>query len=47
MGAAFGEVDARLANFKHPAAHRTHSWDLRVGADTVRRHVHEQPLDSQ
>ena len=44
VGAAFGEIDARLAGFSHPAAHRTHSWDLRRAADTVRRRDPALPL---
>ena len=45
VGAAFGEMDARLAGFSHPAAHRTHSWDLRCAADTMRRQNLILPLD--
>jgi Ser/Thr protein kinase RdoA (MazF antagonist) len=45
VGAAFGEMDARLAAFQHPATDRTHSWDLRIGANTVRCSKDNQPLE--
>jgi len=44
LGRALGQMDAALADFSHPAAHRAFYWDLRR-ADIAREHARLLPED--
>ncbi len=42
LGRGLGRIDTALADFDHPAAHRTHAWDLRH-AETAWEHAGRLP----
>jgi 4-aminobutyrate aminotransferase-like enzyme/Ser/Thr protein kinase RdoA (MazF antagonist) len=46
LGRALAEIDAALAGFHHPAAHRSFYWDLRH-ADMALEHLNLLPADGQ
>jgi Ser/Thr protein kinase RdoA (MazF antagonist) len=49
LGACLGRIQVSIRSFDHPALERNFEWDLRVGEDVCRRHLHQiqNPEDRQ